>query len=325
MKLGAFSILFNDLPLPDTLDIFAGLGLACVEVGSSGYSRSNHIRLDALYENRAEIKAYEKVFRDRGITISALNAAGNPIHPNAEIAAAHHAGFEKSVVVAAELGVPVVNALSGVPGGSPKDQTPNWIVGPWPEEFYKAWQYQWNDVLLPYWQKADDFAKRYGVKIAIEPHPNFCVYNVESMLRLRGEIGENLGCNFDLSHFLWQGVDPVVAIQALGDAIFHCHAKDVKVSSHIVAQNGILDPKPYSFFRSRAWNFRGCGYGNGADIWRGVISALAEIRFHGTISIEHEDALLTRREGLEKAVAFLRGVIIQEPVETMWWEMRPEG
>jgi len=161
--------------------------------------------------------------------------------------------------------------------------------------------------------------------LAIEAHPNFCVYNVESMLKLRNAVGENLGCNFDPSHYIWQGVDPCVAIREIGSAIFHVHAKDVFINDRIVKKNGLFDPKPYSEFKDRAWNFRTCGYGSNEKIWRDMISALAEVGFDGTLSIEHEDCLMNREEGIGKAVEMLQKIIRKEPVKVMWWEMRAEG
>ncbi len=325
MNLGAFSILFNDLPLEKTLDIFADLGLTRIELGAAAYSVSSHIDIEDLYAHPEKIDAYRRIFDNRGIGISALGAGGNPVHPDPLIADAHQAAFKKCVVVAERLGVEVVNVLSGTPGGAPGDRAPNWIVGPWPEDFAKAYVYQWEEVLIPYWTQAAAFAEKHGVKVAIEPHPNFSVYNVESLLKLRAAAGRNLGCNFDPSHLIWQGADPCTTIRALGDAIFHVHAKDVQVNSRIVEKNGLFDPKPYSEFKNRSWNFRTCGYGSDEKLWRNMISALAEIGFTGTISVEHEDALMNREEGLAKAVELLQRIIIREPVATMWWEMRAEG
>lgn len=325
MKLGAFSILFNDISIDKVLDTYQRLGLSCIELGAAAYSRSNHIILEELYHNAAACKVYKKQFDDHHIAISALSTSGNPIHPDKEIAQLHHKGFEMAVEVAAELGVKTVNVLSGVPGGSPEDKTPNWIVSPWPEDFAKAYQYQWNDILIPYWYQANKFAKKHGVQIAMEPHPNFCVYNLESMLLLRKEAGENLGCNLDPSHLIWQGADPCEVIRRLDKAIFHFHAKDIAIHKRIVMENGILDPKPYQNFKERSWNFRSCGYGNSEKLWKDIMASLAEIGYDGTISIEYEDGLIGREEGISKVVRFLNEIIIHESVKTMWWEMRSEG
>ena len=83
-------------------------------------------------------------------------------------------------------------------------------------------------MLIPYWKKTAEFARNHGVtKIAFEMHPGFCVYNPETILRIREAVGETIGANFDPSHLIWQGIDPVAAIRALEGAIYHFHAKDM--------------------------------------------------------------------------------------------------
>ena len=67
--------------------------------------------------------------------------------------------------------------------------------------------------------------------MALEAHPGFCVYNPETLLKLRAATGKALGVNFDPSHLWWQQVDIAAAIAELGEAIFHFHAKDVGTES----------------------------------------------------------------------------------------------
>ena len=99
--------------------------------------------------------------------------------------------------------------------------------------------YQWSEVLIPYWKETVKYAKKHGIsKIALEAHPGFCVYNPETLLKLREAVGEEIGSNFDPSHLIWQGIDPYEAILMLGKAIFHVHAKDTFVNDRIVRQTG---------------------------------------------------------------------------------------
>src|SRR4029078_7920320 len=100
-------------------------------------------------------------------------------------------------------------------------------------------------MVIPYWVEAEKFAAQHGVKGALEAHPGFVVYNVETALKLRHATGKHLGVNFDPSHFFWQGVHVPAAIRALGDAIFHVHAKDVSSERQNVAVNGVIDTKTY--------------------------------------------------------------------------------
>ncbi len=323
MKLGAFSILFNDWSLDKTLSYFAKNGLSAIEIGTGAYSKSSHLEPKDISDVN-KLRVFKKKLDDNGIFISALGAHGNPVHPNSDIASLHHCQFEETVLAAEKLGVDTVLALSGCPGGSPEDVTPNWAVTAWPDDFQQVLKYQWEDVLIPYWTKALAFAQDHGVsKIAVEPHPGFCVYNTETALRLYRETG--VGVNFDPSHFFWQGMDPALAILTLKDAIFHFHAKDSIVLDHLAVINGVLDTKPYQRMSERSWNFRTVGFGHSLEVWKGIMSALATVGYDYVISIEHEDSLMDREEGFGKAVAFLKEEKKKKTPKVMWWDMRAEG
>lgn len=139
------------------------------------------------------------------------------------------------------------------------------------------------------------------------------------MLRLRKELGDTFGANFDPSHLIWQGNDMVASIRELKGAIYHFHAKDTKVDPINAARKGVLDVVPYGEELERSWIFRTVGYGNGQDFWKSVISALRMTGYDDIISIEHEDSLMSVEEGLGKAVAMVREVIISQKPAQMWW------
>ncbi|MDD3243388.1 MAG: sugar phosphate isomerase/epimerase, partial [Eubacteriales bacterium] len=206
------------------------------------------------------------------------------------------------------------------PGGSRGDKTPNWITCPWPEDYSDALNYQWNKVLIPYWKKMCKFAREHGVtKIALEMHPGFCVYNPETLLKLRKAAGPEIGANFDPSHLYWQGIEPVKAIRALKDCMWHFHAKDTKIDPINTPVNGVLDTKHYADEINRSWIFRSVGYGHDFADWKAMMSELRLIGYDGAISIEHEDSLMSGSEGLGKAIDLLKQVLIYEPVGEMFW------
>ena len=105
------------------------------------------------------------------------------------------------------------------------------------DDFGKILEYQWK-ILVDYWKNFVAFAKEHGVnKIALEMHQGFCVYNTETLLKLREAVGPEIGANFDPSHLIWQGMDPVAVIRELGgDAIFHVHAKDTRLDKYNMAK-----------------------------------------------------------------------------------------
>jgi len=227
--------------------------------------------------------------------------------------------FEQTVELAAKLGVETVITFSGCPGSDPKAVTPSWIVSPWPPEFSTALEWQWSDRVVPYWKQTAAFCRKAGVRVAIEMHPNFVAYNPETMNRLRAISPAVIGCNFDPSHMFWQGVDPVAAIRAIGDGIFHVHAKDCKLDTANITVNGVLDAKPYTRELERSWIFRTVGYGNGAPVWKAMVSNLRLVGYDHVLSIEHEDSLMSGTEGLKKAIAFLKDVVISEPAGEAYW------
>ncbi len=320
MKIGVFTILFNDKSLEDCLKFLSGIGVEAAEIGTGGYSRSNHCILDEIFASKKSLNEFKEIFKRNNMIISALSCHGNPIHPKKELALRDHKEFEKTVILAEKIGVDTILVTSGCPGGSPKDETPNWVTCPWPEDFLKTLDYQWNEVLIPYWEKAVKFAKDYGVKkIAVEPHPGFCVYNTETLLKLRRAVGEEIGVNFDPSHFFWQGMDPVEAIQLFNDCIYHIHAKDTYLNMKNISVNGVLDTKHYSNLKERSWTFRTVGYGHSEEVWKNIISALRMVGYDYVLSIEHEDALMSKEEGLKKAVSFLKNIVIKEKAQGMWW------
>jgi sugar phosphate isomerase/epimerase len=209
--------------------------------------------------------------------------------------------------------------FSGCPGDSDGARHPNWITTPWPPEFLEVLEWQWEQKAIPYWTEAGKFAADHGVTVALEAHPGFLVYNVDTMLKLRAAAGPAIGINFDPSHLFWQGVDIPAAIRTLGKCIFHVHAKDLAFDRQNVAVNGVLDVKSYRRMDERSWLFRSVGWGHDALVWKQIVSALRLAGYDHVISIEHEDALLSIDEGLRAAVELLSRVVLTEPPADPWW------
>ena len=69
----------------------------------------------------------------------------------------------------------------------------------------------------------------------------------------------------------------------------------------------------------RSWVFRTVGFGHGEEVWRDIISTLRLVGYDRAISIEHEDGLMSTTEGLEKAVNFLKPILIDGADAEMWW------
>ena len=319
MKLGLFTPVFGKLSQAQMLEKVRALGIQAIELGTGGWPGQDHLDVDALLDKESCAQQFKDQIAGAGLTISALSCHGNPLHPDRATAKAYDDVFRKTVRLAERLEVPVVVTFSGCPGDSDDARHPNWVTTPWPPEFLDVLEWQWEKKSIPYWREAALFAADHGIKVALEAHPGFLVYNVESALRLRQATAPNLGVNFDPSHFFWQGVDVPQAIRALGDAIFHVHAKDVALDPGNVAVNGVIDTKTYRRMPERSWLFRSVGWGHDELEWKRIVSALRLGGYDYVMSIEHEDALASVDEGLKAAIGLLSRVILTEPPVDAWW------
>lgn len=325
MKVGVFSFVFQDLlTYEQALDWIAGTGAEAVEVGSGGYVGElgeSYCKPAELLADEKKLKDWQKLAADRGLEISALSCHGNPLHPDARIAERHRKDFRETVLVAEKIGVRRVITFSGCPGDSEYSRYPNWVTCPWPPDFLRILEWQWNEKVIPYWQEEVHFCRDHGVDmIALEMHPGFVVYNPETLLRLREAVGPEIGANFDPSHLFWQGIDPIVAIRHLGEAIFHVHAKDTILDPVNTPLNGVLDTKPYSDEVHRSWIFRTVGYGHDLKFWKDLVSNLRLVGYDYVLSMEHEDSLMSLKEGLEKGVSFLRELVLTDERGKPWFE-----
>ena len=308
MKIGLLTDSLSTMPLPEALDTAAALGVETVEIATGNWSTAPHLRLDDLARDPAAARSLVKEVRARGLNVEALNANGNPLHP--VTGEAQSQVVRDTFRLANQMGVDTVVMMSGLPAAR-GDNAPNWITTCWPPEVTSILEYQWNEVAIPYWLDLVDFAKACGVtKIALELHPHQLVYNVRSFQRLRAAVGDTVGVNMDPSHLMWMGADPCTAVEALGDAIYHVHAKDTRIEPE-AAINTCYETYPFEAIEQRAWNYVTLGHGHqgGLDYWQRFLQTLRRVGFHGALSIEHEDASMSQVDGVHESVQFLRAAL----------------
>jgi sugar phosphate isomerase/epimerase len=311
MKIGMVTDSLSHLSLGDMLDTAARLGVKGVEFNAANWTSAPHINLRALIESSAERTDFLSAVKSRGLDIIALNANGNQLHPTE--GEKQSAALHDTIRVAGLLGIETVVLMSGLPEGAAGDKMPNWVVSSWPPETQTMLKYQWEERALPYWAKLAKFAKEHGVKkLAVELHGNQLVYNVPTLLRLRKEIGPIVGANLDPSHLMWMGADPLAAIDALGTAILHIHAKDTFINKPVAALTSRLENGSLMNIPGRAWSYITLGYGHDQAFWKDFCYRLRMVGYDGWLSIEHEDALLSREEGVRKSVELLQAVAPSE-------------
>jgi sugar phosphate isomerase/epimerase len=325
MKLGVYTAILHDRPLPEALDVIAGLGLEAAEINAGGFLPPVHIPIDDILTSQSARDDYLGLFAEKGITLAGLNANGNPLHPHPAIGPKHAEDLRRAIRAAGALGQTRVVTMSGLPGGEPRATVPNWIVNAWNSGSLDVLDYQWDEVGVPFWREIDALAADHGVTVAIEMHPQNLVFNPPTLKRLVDRIGAtHVGAEMDPSHLFWQGMDPIAAVRYLGPLVVHAAAKDVRINEQHAQVYGVLDER----FRrlspeeervnlgghewvnewptDAAWDFVALGRGHDLAFWTEFVTALRQVDPGMASNIEHEDTSLGRIEGLQVAADVLR-------------------
>lgn len=155
---------------------------------------------------------------------------------------------------------------------------------------------RWNPIL--------DVFGECGVKFALEVHPTEIAFDIYTAKRALDSIDrrEEFGFNFDPSHLIWQGIDPVEFIRAFPDRIYHVHIKDAVTK--LDGRSGILASHLNFGDHRRGWDFRSPG--RGAVNFEEIIRALNDIRYDGPLSVEWEDCGMDREFGARESCEFVR-------------------
>jgi sugar phosphate isomerase/epimerase len=316
MKLSVFTVLYKDRPLGEVLDLLRAKGVTHAEIGSGGFIGKEHCDPARLLADERARNAFADEFKRRDMGIAALSCHGNPVHPQRRLAEAYHRDIKETIDLASLLGVDRIVTFSGCPGDCEESKYPNWPVSPFPEDFQAVLAWQWEKKLVPYWKKMGKYAEDKGVKIAMEMHGGYSVHSPATAIRMCRETGlSSIGANLDPSHMWWQGIDPAQAARYLGKegCLFHFHAKDAAVDQNFASYYGLTDMQSFGTVYGRAWQFRTVGFGHGLKDWADIMAALRAAGYDGIVSVEHEDSYMSIGEGLDRAVANLKQVMMFEP------------
>jgi sugar phosphate isomerase/epimerase len=307
VELGLYTDSVKEDSFESALDLAARVGATGIEIATGGQSSAPHLQIAELLDDPAQRASFTRAFSDRGLRIDALNCSAWPMHP--VHGDAHIALIRSTIRLAAELGVTKLVSMSGSPGDGPGATTVNFAWYPWPSDAMDLLDRQWT-AAIELWRDLADDAKAHGIEqIAFELHPLHLVYNVPTLLRMRGAVGPIIGANVDPSHLFWQGMDPLAVIRALGPAVYHVHLKDTELIADQVALAGVLDQRPFEDPANRAWVFRTVGSVHGPAFWAAFIAGLREVGYDDVVAIENEDASVTPQEGVEIGAAFMRPLL----------------
>jgi sugar phosphate isomerase/epimerase len=304
VKLGFLTACLPELELDDIAAWAASTGYEALEVAvwpSTGSRDFEASHIDVAKFGAGEAEQVTGLFDKHGLVLSSLAYYENNLHPDEQRRAEIAAHVKHAVDAAALLGVETVGTFIGRhPGLSVKENV------------------ALAEIALP---PLVEYAGERGVKIIIENcvmegwHPDGYPGNLAYSPELwEWMFSLGLYLNYDPSHLLWLGIDPVTALKPYIDRIPHAQAKDAQ-----------LDPGArdrYGFFgktisREHPWDEGWWRYrvpGRGQVDWSGVVDTLYEGGFTGVLSVEHEDPVwggteAKVKQGLEIAYRTLRPLI----------------
>jgi len=311
LRIGVFDTAFHDLSTEQMIDEVKALKIEAVEIGSGNGAGQRHCDREALLADDAKRRAYAELFEKNGLIISAFSCHGNPVHPDRARAEREDRVYRQTIDLASRMGVNRMVCFSGCPGDG-TSQHPNWIQSLETGEFVRILEWQWKEVLIPYWKDLSAYARPRNVKIAIEMDSGFSVFNVGSLLKLRHAAGDNVGANLDLSGLFQLGVDATAVVKKLGEegAIYHMHGKDILIDQQNTAVNGLTDLTPYDDLVHRSWSYADIGFGHDLVVWKSIVETLFAVGYEHVISIEHESPFTSDRVGVARSAQALEQILL---------------
>lgn len=280
MKLGFITSILENSTFEEMMDIAASMGFGCVEAacwpagkGERRYAGTSHIDVERVLADEAYKAHILDYASGKGIEISALAFYPNNLDGNPEKRKASNAHLMNVIRASHALGINMTTTFIG------RDQTKTL------EENFAMVKEVWTPIL--------ELAKSLGVRVAIENCPMLFgkdqwpggqnIMTTPANWRKIFEIlpYENLGLNYDPSHFVWQMMDYIKPIYEFKDKIFHVHYKDIRVYRDKLNDVGIM-AYPLDFMAPKI-------PGLGDINWGAYVSALTDIGYDGYTCIEVED------------------------------------
>ena len=316
MKVGYCTVNYTEWPIEKVIDHVARLGYQSIEIPA--YTGNGQIDAEELLKGDSAARL-RKLAADAGLEITGIsNHADSPLvlgphgrdiasvcdgDKEAQIRFATES-MERCARLANALEVPAVVAFSGVGNFGHFNDWP--YPNGWPEE-EQAFCERWIPIL--------DTFQGYGVKVAFEPHPNNIIYDLHTTQRCLAlcDGHPSFAINFDPANIFFTGIDLGAYICELGERIALVHAKDCEFVKHNLPRGGLWMLQRDWGERDRSFRFRIPGWGS-ID-WKSVITELFLSGYDGALSYEHEDVTLSRADGDEKAIAFLKPLMIHAPYE----------
>lgn len=292
MKLGFVSAILGELSFEEMIDFASDNKLECVEVccwpkgkAERRYAGVTHIDADTLDDEKCA--CIQRYLKEKGVEISSLAYYPNTMEPDKEKRDIYIGHLHKLIDASAKLGINMVTTFIG--RDSKKNVSEN------------------LELIKEIWPPILDHAKEKGVKVAIENCPMLFTedewpggQNLMTTPAIWRKVFkildyDNLGLNYDPSHFVWQQIDYIKPLYEFKEKIFHVHYKDIKIYKEKLEDVGIM-ATPLQYMAPK---LPGLGDVN----WGKYVSALTDIGYQGYTCIEVEDkAFENSVEDAKKAV-----------------------
>lgn len=315
MKVGFCTVNFSDWALEDVVELAASHGYEAVEIPT--YTDNGQVDPDELLKG-THAKELNNMVKQHGLFISsvsnhadtmALLGEGKDVAHIVDGAPEEQHQFAinsliRSAQIANALEVPNVIAFTGIKNMGHFNVFP--YANGWAEE-----EEAFVERIMPVLDKFQE----YGVKLAIECHPNNITYDLYSAKRAIELVGNHpcFGYNLDPANLLYTGISVEAFVDELGDRIFAVHAKDTQILKHNLPKGGYWQFQGDWGNLNRAFRFRIPGWGS-VD-WKSLITELYLAGYDGVFSYEHEDVTMSRMDGVEKTIDFLKPLMIKAPYE----------
>ena len=290
MKLGFVSDILDRSSFEEMIDTASELGFTCVEAAcwpqgkaERRYAGVCHINTDRILAEEDYVQYIQEYCKKKQVEISSLAYYPNSLDGDTDkrnMAVEH---LKKLILASHRLGIDMVTTFIG------RDQNKTVEAN--------------LELVKEIWPPIMDLARENGVRVAIENCPMLFGadqwpggQNLMTTPAIWDKVFEilpyeNLGINYDPSHFVWQMIDYIKPIYKYKDKIFHAHYKDIKVYREKLDQVGIT-AYPLDYMSPKL-------PGLGDVDWGKYVSALTDIGYQGYTCIEIEDKAF---EGSSEAV-----------------------
>lgn len=315
MKLGFFTANFTEKPLQEVAKLAADYGYESLEIpayeGNGQLETADVIRGNTAKEVRSMVSSF-------GLDIAALSN-----HSDSFLIMGP-TGVETDFIY---RGTPEEKIRHGTESLLRTAQAANALEAPvvvgypgvenWGRFFFFPYGQGWSEYEQQFAERFTPILNKfqeYGVKFAIEVHPNSFIYDTLTAERALELVDHHpcLGYNLDPANILYLSLSAELFVDRLKDRVFHVHAKDAELVEHNLPLGGTLMQGDMRRL-DRSFRFRIPGWG---DVrWKKLITELSMVGYNGVLSYEHEDVTMSRMDGVKKTAAFLKPLLIENPYE----------